>query len=151
MRAPSLVVRAQALAAEHGFERSCTAEDGALLHVLAGRRGLLRVGEIGTGAGVGAAWIVSALPPATPFVTVESDARLAAAVAALFADAGAAKDDPDAVIGLVAPGGTIVVDDFTWDIAVPDPRRDAWLRHPEVDAVEIWTAPERRVIVATRR
>ncbi len=178
MRTPPLVARALALAAEHGFERSCTPEDGALLHVLAGRRGLHRVGEIGTGGGVGAAWIVSALPPETPFVTVEADARLAAAGAALFADdasvtvlhgdwrdvldaeapfdflfvdGGGAKDDPGAVLGLVAPGGMIVMDDFTWDPDVPDPRRDAWLQHPEVDAVEIWTAPERRVIVATRR
>ena len=73
---PPLVVRAQALAAELGFEKSCTDEDGALLHVLAGRRGLLRAGEIGTGAGVGAAWIVSALSPGTPFVTVELEDHL---------------------------------------------------------------------------
>ncbi len=175
---PPLVVRAQALAAELGFEKSCTDEDGALLHMLAGRRGLLRAGEIGTGAGVGSAWIVSALRPGTPFVTVELDSRLAAAAAALFVDdhgvtvlagswsevmppqapfdflfvdGGKAKDEPDAILGLVAPGGTMVMDDFTWDTDEPDPRRDRWLSHPEVAAVELWTAPGRRAIVATRR
>jgi predicted O-methyltransferase YrrM len=175
---PPLVVRAQALAAELGFEKSCTDEDGALLHVLAGRRGLLRAGEIGTGAGVGAAWIVSALSPGTPFVTVELEDRLAAAAASLFADdpdvtilsgswselmppqapfdflfadGGHAKDEPEAILGLVAPGGTIVMDDFTWDQAEPDPRRDRWLCHPEVAAVELWTAPGQRALVATRQ
>ena len=175
---PPLVVRAQALAVERGFEKSCTDEDGALLHVLAGRRGLQRAGEIGTGTGVGAAWIVSALRPGTPFVTVELDEGLAAAAATLFADdpdvtvlngswkdvlpphapfdflfvdGGRAKDEPDPILGLVTPGGMIVMDDFTWDPAEPDPRRDVWLSHPEVAAVEIWTAPGRRAIVATRR
>ena len=175
---PPLVTRARALAAELGFEKSCTDADGALLHVLAGRRGLLRAGEIGTGAGVGAAWIVSALRPGTPFVTAELDGRLAAAAARLFADdpdvtvlagdwrdvlpaeapfdflfvdGGKAKDDLDAVLGLVAPGGTIVLDDFTRDPSEPDPRRDAWLARPDVVAVEIWTAPGRRAIVANRR
>ncbi len=147
------------------------------MHVLAGRRGLVRVGEIGTGAGVGAAWIVSALKPGTPFVTVELDRRLATAASALFADdpdvnvlsgswagvmppqapfdflfadGGHAKDEPDEILGLVAPGGTVVMDDFTWDPAEPDPRRDSWLSHPGVAAVEIWTAPGRRAIVATK-
>jgi predicted O-methyltransferase YrrM len=178
VKEPPLVARARALAAEHGFAKSCAPEDGALLHVLAGRRGILRAGEIGTGVGVGAAWIVSALPPGTGFVTAEADPHLASVAAALFADdpdvtvlegdwrrvlpaeapfdllfadGGRAKEDPDAVIGLVAPGGTIVMDDFTWPHAAPDPRRDAWLGHPEVSAVEVWTAPGRRAILATRR
>lgn len=175
---PPLVARAHELAAELGFERSCTDEDGALLHVLAARHGLTRAGEIGAGTGVGAAWIVSALAPGTPFVTVELDPTLAAAAARLFAgdpdvtvlqgdwrdvlpaeapfdllfvDGPPAKDDPEAVLGLVAPRGTIVMDDFTWDPDEPDPRRDRWLGHPELTAVEVWTAPGRRAIVATRR
>ena len=83
---PPLVERALALAESHGFERSCTPEVGRLLHVLAGSRGRERVAEIGTGAGVGAAWIVSALPPQVPFFTTELDEERAAAVAELFAD-----------------------------------------------------------------
>ena len=111
--------------------------------------------ELGTGAGVAAAWMVSALDPAVPFVTVEADPRLAGAAGGLFdadenvrvlagdwreamadeapfdllfVDAHGAKDDADAVLRLLAPRGTAVLDDFTvgWD--GPDPRRDAWLR-----------------------
>ena len=69
----------------------------------------------------------------------------------LFADGGRAKDDPDAVLGLVAPGGTVVLDDFTWPADEVDPRRDRWLEHPEVVAVQVWTTPGRRAIVAVRR
>lgn len=71
MIVPPLVARAEALAAISGFEKSCLPEVGALLHVLAARRGLLRAAEIGAGCGVGSAWIVSALAPGTPFFTVE--------------------------------------------------------------------------------
>ena len=78
METPPLVARAQALAATLGFEKSCLPEDGALLHVLAARRGITRAAEIGTGAGVGSAWIVSALPPETPFFSAEPDPVLAA-------------------------------------------------------------------------
>lgn len=178
MRAPPLVARARALALELGFEKSCTDEDGALLHVLASRGALRRVGEIGTGAGVGTAWLASALPPGTPLATAERDEELAAAASRLFADdpdvtvhhgdwrdvlaaeapfdllfvdGGDAKDAPDDVLGLVAPRGTIVMDDFTWDPGTPDERRDGWLTHPEVAAIEVWTAPGRRAIVAVRR
>lgn len=157
MEPPPLVTRARALAASLGFEKSCAEEEGALLHVLAARRGTARVAEIGTGCGVGSAWIVSGLPPGTPFFTSELDPDLAAAASALFADdenvfvltgpwrdtlppeapfdlafvdANDAKDDVDAVVGLLAPGGTALLDDFRLDPALPDPRRDAWLSHP---------------------
>jgi predicted O-methyltransferase YrrM len=82
---PPLVRRALALERELGFERSSIPEVGRLLHLLAAQRGRSRVGELGTGCGVGAAWMVSALPPSVPFVTVERDERLAAAAAELFA------------------------------------------------------------------
>lgn len=178
MKLPPLVVRAHGEAKRLGFESSCRDEDGALLHVLAGRRGTLRAGEIGTGAGVGAAWIVSALQPGTRFVTVEIDAERAAAAAALFAedadvrvlhgdwrrllppeapfdflfvDGGDAKDDVEAMLGLLAPRATAVLDDFWFDPALPDPRRDAWLEHPALSATELWVTPERRAIVAVRQ
>ena len=178
METPPLVERALALAEQHGFETSCRPEEGALLHVLAARRGISRAAEIGTGSGVGAAWIVSALPPQTPFFTAELDPGLAARAAELFADdpnvtvarralaghaaaeapfdllfvdAHDAKDDVDAVVGLLAPGGTAVLDDFWLDPALPDPRRDAWLQHPLLTAIELWVTPERRALVAVRR
>ena len=178
MEMPPLVRRALALADEQGFEKSCRPEDGALLHVLAARRGIARAAEIGTGAGVGAAWIVSALPPQTPFFTAELDPGLAALAAGLFAedpnvtvsagswrevlppeapfdllfvDARDAKDDVDAVVGLLAPGGTAVLDDFWLDPTHSDARRDAWLQHPLLTAIELWVTPERRALLAVRR
>ena len=48
------------------------------------------------------------LPPEAPFDL-------------LFVDASDAKDDVDATIGLLAPGGTAVLDDFWSDPALPDP------------------------------
>jgi len=171
-------VRARETAARLGFTRSCHDEDGALLHVLAGRRGILRAGEIGTGVGVGAAWIVSGLEPGTPFVTVEIDPDRAAAAAELFADdpdvrvlagdwrtvlpveapfdllfvdGADAKDDVEAVLRLLAPRGTVVLDDFSDDPVEPDPRRDAWLGHAELSATQLWVAPGRRALVAVRR
>jgi len=178
METPPLVRRAVALALAQGFEKSSRPEDGALLHVLAARRGTLRAAEIGTGVGVGAAWIVSALPPQVPFFTVELDPALAARAAELFADdpnvtviAGSwrdalpeeapfdlvfvdaydAKDDVDAVVGLLAPGGTAVLDDFWLDPALPDVRRDSWLRHPLLSTIELWVGPGRRALLAVRR
>jgi predicted O-methyltransferase YrrM len=178
METPPLVARAVALARELGFEKSSLPEDGALLHVLAARRGLERVAEIGTGAGVGAAWIVSALPPQTPFFTCETDHERAARAAELFAndrnvavlhgswrdtlppeapfdllfvDGGHAKDDVDGVVGLLAPGGTAVLDDFWRDPEAPDELRAAWLGHPLLVAAELWVTPARRAIVAVRR
>jgi len=177
VRAPPLVQRALTLARETGFAHSCAPEEGALLHVLAGRRGVLRAGEIGTGAGVGAAWIVSALAPGTPFVSVELDPGRAAAAATLFRDdpdvrilagdwrdllppeapfdllfvaADEAKDDVDAVAGLMAPGGTAVLGEVAYDPTTLDPRRAAWLHHPGLAAVEIWVTPARRAILALR-
>ena len=178
MEAPPLVVRAIALAASQGFERSCRPEDGALLHVLAARRGISRAAEIGTGSGVGAAWIVSALPPQTPFFSAEIDPGLAARAAELFAedpnvtvfagpwqetlppeapfdllfvDARDAKLDVVESIGLLAPGGTAVLDDVWADGELPDPVRDAWLEHPLLSTVEVGVTRERRALVAVRR
>lgn len=179
MRVPPLVARAHEAARTLGFEKSCTDGDGALLHVLAARRGVLRVGEIGTGAGVGTAWLAAALPPGTPLYTCDPDARLVEAARSLFAededvhvlhgdwrevlvpeapfdllfvDGGKAKRDVESVLGIVAPGGTAVLDDF-FEIPPeqPDPLRDAWLDHPELAAIQLWTSPGRRAVVAVRR
>jgi len=179
---PPLVARAHALARRLAFERSCEPEVGALLHLLAAQRGRSRVGEIGTGAGVGAAWIVSALPPSVPFVTVELDEERAAAAAELFASDdqvrvlrgdwheamppeapfdllfydGGGKQRPDLdgeqVVGLLAPGGTVVLDDLWLDAEPPDPDpvRDFWLSHPRLAAVELAVSARMAVIVGVR-
>ncbi len=83
---PPLVEAALAVASSQGFDFSCAPEQGRLLAVLAsGWRGG-RIGETGTGCGVGLAWMVEATDPATTFVSVERDATRAASSAELFAD-----------------------------------------------------------------
>jgi predicted O-methyltransferase YrrM len=178
---PPLVQRAHELTERLGFERSCIPEVGRLLHVLAGTRGRTRVAEIGTGTGVGAAWIVSALSPDVPFLTAELDEERAAAAAELFrADEhvrvlhgdwretlppeapfdlvffDAAKqlrprEDGELVVGLLAPGGLAVLDDLTPGSPGPDPVRAFWLEDERLAATELLVTPESAVILAVRR
>ena len=172
---PPLVERALALAESAGFTRSCSAEAGRLLQVLASQRGRTRVAEIGTGCGVGSAWILSALDPGVPFVTVELDPGRAAAAAELlaadenarviggdwrqvlpaegpfdllFADGGRSKYRGE-LVGLLAPGGTLVLDDLTPGHAGPDPVRELWLGHPRLVAAELQISRHEAVIVGT--
>lgn len=177
---PPLVARARALAERLIFTRSCIPEVGRLLHVLAAQRGRTRVGEIGTRTGVGSAWIVSALPPEVPLRTVELDPERAAAASSLFRDDqnvrvlqgdwhevmppespfdllfydGGGKQHPERdgeqVLGLLAPGGTIVLDDLTPGRPGPDPVREFWLVHPALAALEVTVAPGAAAIVAVR-
>jgi predicted O-methyltransferase YrrM len=178
---PPLVERALALTERLAFEKSCLPEVGRLLHVLAGSRGRERVAEIGTGTGVGAAWIVSALPPQTPFFTAEHDPERAAAARELFAadenvhvlegdwrellppeapfdlvfyDAMKQlrpREDGELVAGLLAPGGIAVLDDLTPGFAGPDPVREFWLDRQDLAATEILTTRETAAILAIRR
>ena len=153
---PPLVEKALALTERLGFERSCRPEVGRLLHVLAASRGRERVAEIGTGTGVGAAWIVSALPPQTPFFTDGGRPRRAAAArsssrptrtstcsratgasccrprrrstsSSTTRRSSCAREDGELVAGLLAPGGIAVLDDLTPGFAGPDPVREFWL------------------------
>lgn len=136
---PPLVRQAMALAEGAGFEISCDVETGRLLHVLAGQVGDGIVGEIGTGCAVGAAWMVTALPPAATFITVERDEQRAEAARTLlapyphvqvlpgdwhellrhgpfdllFCDTAAKREEPEEVLAALAPGGMIVLDDLT--------------------------------------
>jgi predicted O-methyltransferase YrrM len=68
------------------FERSSIREVGRLLGVLAASRPGGRLAEIGTGTGVGSAWVVSSMGSEATFVTVEADDERAAACGRLFAD-----------------------------------------------------------------
>jgi predicted O-methyltransferase YrrM len=174
---PPLVERALELAQGLGFERSCSPETGRLLQVLAGQRGRTRVAEIGSGCGVGSAWILSALEPEVPFLTVEPDGERAAAVTGLLADdanarvlhaewqdvlpaegpfdllfadgGGQATKRDESLLGLLAPGGTLVLDDLTPGREGPDPVRALWLVHPRLLAVELQVSPREAVIVGT--
>jgi predicted O-methyltransferase YrrM len=171
---PPLVERALELARRLGFERSCSEEAGRLLHVLASQRGRTRVAEIGTGCGVGSAWILAGLAPGVPFVTVELDEQRAAAAAELlaedrnarvlhgdwrellpgeapfdllFADGGRSKEHEE-LAGLLAPGGTLVMDDLTPGRALDgDPVRELWLLHPRAACVELRLSEREAAIV----
>ncbi len=81
---PPLVQAAVARADEAGFPMSCDPAVGRLLAVLAAQLpDSARVLELGTGAGVGTAWIVSGLLPRTDVtvLTVENDQKTAALAA----------------------------------------------------------------------
>lgn len=81
---PPLVNRAINLAEQMEYTESCSPEVGRLLQILTSQYRSGVIGELGTGCGVGAAWIASALAPGTSFFTVELDVSRAAAVRALF-------------------------------------------------------------------
>jgi len=113
-----------------------------------------RIAECGTGTGIGAAWIASAMPPGCSLITAEIDPDRAAAAAdvlrpdqrvqvrtgdwrvvlpelapydLIFADAGV-RDQQDFrdLVSMLTPGGSIVMDDVTPVAALaPDsPLRD---------------------------
>lgn len=173
---PTLVEKALALAERLGFEQSCSPETGRLLQALAAQRGRTRVAEIGSGCGVGSAWLLAGLAPGVPFVTVEPDDERAQAVAdllapddsarvlhgdwghvlpaeapfdLLFADGGKSKARPE-LLGLLAPGGTILMDDLTPGREIDgDPVRELWLRHERVTAVELQVSSRESVILGT--
>ncbi len=183
---PALVQAAIDVATGLGFDHSCAPEQGQLLALLARGHAGHRIGETGTGCGVGLAWMVAATDPSTTFVSVERDATRAARAAALFADrpnvqvvhgdwtelrasgpfdllvldgGGKGKepgDDPplDPADGWLAPGGTIVLDDFTPagapGAAAHDPARRYWLGHPALAATELRLSPTLATVVGTR-
>ncbi|HEX3961398.1 MAG TPA: class I SAM-dependent methyltransferase [Trebonia sp.] len=82
---PPLVRAAIELATSQGFDHSCDPAQGRLLSVLARGRTGGRIGETGTGCGVGLAWMLDATDESTSIMSVERDSNRAAASAALFA------------------------------------------------------------------
>jgi predicted O-methyltransferase YrrM len=83
---PPLVTAAQSLAAKRGFSKSSIPEVGRLLRALSARTGI-SICEIGTGCGVGSAWMIDGLKKDSTLITVESDPSLVTAVQSLFRDA----------------------------------------------------------------
>jgi demethylmenaquinone methyltransferase/2-methoxy-6-polyprenyl-1,4-benzoquinol methylase len=137
---PEPVVHATALARQAGFTMSCEPETGALLAVLAAAVPAGgRILELGTGAGVGTAWISHGLGARTDVevVTVDIDPGPAAGfpfasyvrfvvgdaveVTAgegtfdlVFADAQGGKwQGLDVTVAALRPGGHLLVDDMT--------------------------------------
>lgn len=172
MDTPMLVVRARMLAREHEFEHSSITEVGRLLATLAAAVTDGRIGEIGTGFGVGAAWIADVLRAEVTYVTIDNDeARIAAAGALLgeytgvrvvhgdwsaikahgpfkllFADGGKAKvEQPDTLIDLLEIGGVVVLDDLTPEEYWPE----EWKGQPD-PVREFWLKSQRVVSTEIR-
>lgn len=153
---PPLVQRAFEAARRLGFPTSraeagadgpsCSQPDaGRVLAMLAAGCRDGRVGEIGTGTGMGTAWLASSLPATAELVTVEADADRAAAAAEVFADVAGVRvlhGDANEIIPAYAPfdllfadggwrdrgglvdlmriGGHVVFDDVTPLAALPE-------------------------------
>ncbi|HET9050170.1 MAG TPA: GNAT family N-acetyltransferase [Candidatus Dormibacteraeota bacterium] len=152
---PRRAAAARALGEHTGFTLSCEPGVGALLGVLAAAVPTGgRILEIGTGCGVGTAWIVEGLGSRgdVEVVSVESDERRhtvatevgwppfvrlvhgdgtavvrdGGAFDLVFADAPAGKlDGLDATIGATRRGGVLVVDDMRAPSGPGDPAVDA--------------------------
>ena len=69
-----------------GPPSACIPQVGRLLQVLASSRPGGRIGEQGTGAGVGTAWLASGLAGGATLLSVDMNPHRAAAVAELFRD-----------------------------------------------------------------
>lgn len=93
---PPLVTQAQALAQQAGFAltreqagpgrpSACLPGVGRFLAVLASGCAGGQIGELGTGVGIGAGWIASAMPADCRLITVEIDEPLARAARELLA------------------------------------------------------------------
>lgn len=137
---PALAASALALAAGISFQSSCSTDVGRLLRVLAASVVSGSIGEVGTGAGVGTAWLAAGMGPRAALISIEQDAGRVAAVrrlfagdtrvtvvhgdwrdllargpfALLFVDAADAKaGGAGDALGALAPGGVAVLDDLT--------------------------------------
>lgn len=137
---PPRVAAAQALARRLGFEHSCSAATGRILRLLAASKPAGRMLEIGTGTGVGTAWLEAGMASTAQLWTVEIDEERARAARELFHDArgvqvvhadwramlalgpfdlvfvdgGKAKQqEPAAIVEALRPGGMAVIDDMT--------------------------------------
>lgn len=74
---PGTVRRLLARAAEIGFAMACDDRTGALLRTLAASKPSGRILELGTGVGVGSAWLLAGMNSGARLVTVEREPELA--------------------------------------------------------------------------
>lgn len=182
---PPMVELAVAAARRAGFGNSCLPAHGRLLQLLAGGIDSGVIGETGTGCGVGLAWLASGARTGVRLVSVEHDWLLADLARGVFADVpvvsvlhgdwaklrsagpfallaldgggqGKGADAPVCPREWLAPGGTLVMDDFTpadhWPpqhLGRPDTARLYWLEHPDLLATQVRTEPDAASIVAT--
>jgi predicted O-methyltransferase YrrM len=134
---PGLVDRAIALAEELGFPvmpegrpightgpaSACIPQVGRLLASLVASRPGGRFAEHGTGAGIGTAWMASAMTDDATLVSVELDERLATAAARLF------EDHPNVEVRLgdcrealahEEPFDLVFMDAVAWELLLPE-------------------------------
>lgn len=164
---PPLVAQALDLARQRGFITSTRNETGRLLAALAAsREGTLA--ELGTGTGVGSAWLSSGAAPQAKIISAELDSVLAEEVRQLFAevdnveiisgdwstlseyapfsllfvDVREVMENIDALADLIQPGGMAVLDDFVPSSHWP-PLVDGHVDHVRVQ----WLTDERFVAV----
>ncbi len=180
---PPRVVAAERVASEAGFTKSCVPEVGRLLKLAAAAKPHGVIAESGTGSGVGTAWLHSGLGASARLVTAERDEELARRAAGVFADddrvsvlagdwrlleqhapfdvffcdGGGKREDPEGVVELLAPGGLLILDDFTPSPHWPprfegevDELRLFYLTHPALDAAEVLTTLTSSAVVAAR-
>jgi predicted O-methyltransferase YrrM len=127
---PELVHRAESLAIAMRFELSSIPEIGRLLALLVSQRPRGRFAEIGSGCGVGSAWVVDAMGPEAEFVTVEADEERAGAVSRLFADqrqVRALHGDWHDLLPLEGPFDLLFFDGGNWKRGDVDAESDAAL------------------------
>ncbi|WP_042409800.1 O-methyltransferase [Streptacidiphilus carbonis] len=181
---PTRVATAERAAAAAGFTLSCTREVGRLLSLAAAAKPTGTIAESGTGCGVGTAWLHSGLGSGARLVTAERNAALARTAAGIFADeeqvqvlagdwrlleqhapfdvffcdGGGKRDAQQDVVDLLAPGGVLILDDFTPSPDWPprfagevDELRLFYLTHPDLVATEVLTTPTSSAVIAVRR
>ena len=88
---PPRVASAVAAARYDGFAASCLPEQGRLLQLLAAGVGASRIGETGTGYGVGLAWMASMAHPDAQLFSIERAEHRALRAQQVFADEPRAK------------------------------------------------------------
>ena len=81
---PKLVVTAKRLAGEHDFNYSCLDEVGQLLAVLTSSIKQGTIAEIGTGYGVGTAWMAANLTNDVFLISIDNDRSKINSVRTIF-------------------------------------------------------------------
>lgn len=149
---PQQVWLALAQAARLGFDHSCSLETGRLLRALAAMRPGGCFAELGTGTGVGAAWLLAGMDAGARLVTVENDPERATFTRAVLADDSRAKvlcgdwrealacgpfdlifvdcapakrqESLGTLVDALRPGGTLVLDNFSPPAHLPEALHD---------------------------